>query len=64
MKYKYTIEILTCDDGRIIFRAIEADNIQIKDGTIMFVSEGEDCWIPIAVYPSDKTIITKIENLE
>jgi hypothetical protein len=30
----------------------------------MFVSDGGDCWIPIAVYPSDKTIITKIENLK
>ena len=63
MKYKYTLEILTYD-GRILPRTIEADNIQIKDGTIMFVSDGGDCWIPIAVYPSDKTIITKIEKIK
>ena len=62
MKNRYTLEVITYTGT--FNRAIEADNIQIKDGTIMFVSDGGDCWIPIAVYPSDKTIITKIEKLK
>ena len=62
MKYKYTLEVLTYTGS--FNREIEADNIQIKDGTIMFVSDGGDCWIPIAVYPADKTIVSKRENLK
>lgn len=63
MKKRYTLEILLYD-GRIFHRTIEADNIQMEAGVIQFVSDGGDRWIPIAVYPSDKTIITKIENLK
>jgi hypothetical protein len=63
MKNRYTLEILAYD-GRILNRAIEADNIQNEGGTIQFVSDGGDRWIPIAVYPADKTIITKIEKLK
>ena len=63
MKYRYTLEILAYD-GRILHRTIEADNIQIEVGVIKFVSDGGDCWIPIAIYPTDKTIVTKRENLK
>lgn len=63
MKYRYTLELLTYD-GRILNRTIEADNILIKDGTIQFVSDGGDCWVPIAVYPTNKTIVTKREKIK
>ena len=63
MKKRYTLEVLTYD-GRVLQRTIEADNIQMEAGTIQFLSDVVDRWIPIAVYPSDKTIITKIENLK
>ena len=63
MKNRYTLEILTYD-GRTLPRTIEADDISYGDGVLKFVSDGGDRWIPIAVYPSDKTIITKIEKLK
>lgn len=63
MKNRYTLEILTYD-GRVLPRTIEADDISYGDGVLKFVSDAGDRWIPIAVYPSDKTIITKIEKLK
>ena len=62
MKYRYTLEILAYD-GRIIHLTIEAENLQIEVGVIKFVSDGGDLWIPIAIYPTDKTIFTTRENL-
>ena len=63
MKYRYTVELLTYD-GRILQRTIEADNIQMEAGVIQFVSDGGDRWIPIAIYPASKTIVSKRENLK
>jgi len=63
MKNKYTIEVLKYD-GRSIHLEIEADEIRIEDIVIKFVADGGDRWIPIAVYPADKTIISKIEKLK
>jgi hypothetical protein len=63
MRYRYTIELLTYD-GRILHRTIEADNIQMEHGVIQFVSDGGDRWIPIAIYPASKTIVSKRENLK
>ena len=63
MKYRYTIELLAYD-GRILHRSIDADDISYGDGVLKFVSDGGDRWIPIAIYPADKTIVTKIEKLK
>ncbi len=63
MRYRYTVELLTYD-GRILQRTIEADNIQIESGVIQFVSDGGDRWIPIAIYPASKTIVSERENLK
>ncbi len=63
MKFRYTIEVLAYD-GRILNRSIDADNISYGDGVLKFVSDGGDRWIPIAIYPADKTIVTKIEKLK
>ena len=63
MKFRYTIEVLVYD-GRILHRTIEADNIQFENGIIQFVSDGGDRWIPIAIYPANKTIVTNIQKLK
>jgi hypothetical protein len=63
MKYRYTLEVLTYD-GRILHRAIEADDVFIKEGSIAFKIDAGDRWNTLAVYPADKTIITKIEKLK
>ncbi len=63
MKFRYTIEVLVYD-GRILHRTIEADNIQFENGIIQFVSDGGDRWIPIAIYPVNKTIVTNIQKLK
>jgi hypothetical protein len=62
MENRYTIEVLAYD-GRTSQQTIEADDIQIKNGVIKFVSDCGHKWIPIAVYPADKTIVSKIEIL-
>ena len=63
MKKRYTIEVLKYG-GPSIHLEIEADEIRIEEGVIKFMSDGGDRWIPIAVYPVDKTIISKIDNLK
>ena len=63
MKNRYTLEVLAYD-GRTLHRTIEADNISYGDGVLKFVSDGGDRWIPIAVYPVDKTIITNIQKIK
>ena len=63
MKNRYTIELLSYD-GRILYRSIDADDISYGDGVLKFVSDGGDRWIPIAIYPANKTIVTKIEKLK
>lgn len=62
MKYRYTLEVLTYD-GRTLHRSIEADDISYGDGILKFVNGG-DRWIPIAIYPADKTIVTNIQKLK
>lgn len=64
MRYRYIIELLTYD-GRIITRAINADDCQIYEGSILFkIINAEGIKNNIAVYPADKTIITNIEKLK
>ena len=64
MKYRYTLEILAYD-GRILHRAIEADDGELGvGGSIAFKIDAGDRWDTLAVYPADKTIITKIEKLK
>lgn len=63
MRYRYTLEVLAYD-GRILHRTIEADKIQMEHDVIQFVSDGGDRWIPIAIYPASKTIVSKRENLK
>jgi len=62
MKNRYILEVLTYTGS--FNREIEADDFQINESVIKFVSDGGDRWIPIAVYPADKTIVTKIEKLK
>lgn len=62
MKNRYTLEVITYTGT--FNRAIDADDISYGDGVLKFVSDGGDRWIPIAVYPADKTIVTKIEKLK
>lgn len=62
MKNRYTLEVLTYTGS--FRREIEADDFQIYESVIKFVADGGSVWIPIAVYPADKTIVTKIENLK
>ena len=63
MKNRYTLEVLKYD-GSSIHLEIEADKALFEDGVIKFVMDGGDCWIPIAVYPTDKTIISRILKLK
>jgi hypothetical protein len=63
MKNRYTLEVLKYD-GRSHHIEIEADEIRIEEGVIKFMSGGGDRWIPIAVYPIDKTIISRILKLK
>ena len=63
MKNRYTLEVLKYG-GPSIHVEIEADDIQINDGVIKFVYDGGDRWIPISVYPADKTIISRIVKLK
>ena len=62
MKFRYTIEVLTYD-GRTLHRTIEADDISYGEFVLKFVTTS-DGWIPIAIYPANKTIVTKIEKLK
>ena len=62
MKNRYSLEILRYD-GHSKYHSLEADKALFEEGVIKFVKDGGDEWIPIAVYPSDKTIISKIEKL-
>ena len=62
MKNKYFLEVLKYT-GPSSHLQIEADKAIFEDGVIKFVKDGGDEWIPIAVYPADKTIISKIEKL-
>ncbi len=63
MKNRYTLEVLKYG-GPSIHVDIEADEIRIEEGVIKFMSDGGDRWIPIAVYPADKTIISRILKLK
>ena len=63
MKNRYTLEVLKYG-GPSIHVEIEADDISYGDGVLKFVSDGGDRWIPIAIYPADKTIISRIVKLK
>ena len=62
MKFRYTIEVLVYD-GRSLHRTIEADEVFIQEGSMIFKMDLGG-WIPIAIYPANKTIVTKIEKLK
>lgn len=59
MKNRYIIEVLKYG-GPSIHLEIEADTYKIYEGVIEFRADGGSSWIPVAVYPADKTIISKI----
>lgn len=43
---------------------VSADDLQFKEGSIVFVEDRESWWKKIAIYPADKTIVYRIENLK
>ena len=61
-KNRYTIEVLKYG-GPSIHLELEADTYKVHDGVIEFRLDGGIEWITIAIYPVDKTIISKIVKL-
>ena len=63
MKFRYTIEVLAYD-GRSLHRTIEADAVFIQEGSMSFKMDAGDHLNLIAIYPANKTIVTKIEKIK
>ena len=63
MENRYSLQVLKYD-GTSDYKEIEADTYQIQEGVIKFLSDGGPSWITIAVYPADKTIISKIQKIK
>ena len=59
---RYTIEVLKYDGTTKIYY-VEADNMKIENNSIILNTFVGMTSVPTAVYPADKTVISKIEKI-